>query len=138
MREESTSVQAAQRAMAWYRVLDRELTPSVKDFERRVYLQGLALAIDACPRRGMSGTLAGVAIRTYVIAGRVMVTLERGNASVSVLAAEGETSPRMGLHSCEGEVAEARDLINAVIAAWPEDAGERAAVLHADDTVSLI
>jgi hypothetical protein len=85
--------------MEYYHMLLRELGPTVKDFEREVYTRGLARAIGAEPTRGMGGELAGVTILTFVMAGRVLVTLTRAGEQVSVMAAEGEDPPRMGLHT---------------------------------------
>lgn len=115
--------------MEYYRMLLDELGPSVKDFERDVYTRGLSRVIDAEPTRGMGGEIAGVTILTFVMAGRVLVTLTRDGEQVSVAAAEGEDPPRMGLHTTT-DVEAARAMLRAVIAAWPQDEATQDRILR--------
>lgn len=122
--------------MEYYHMLLRELGPPVKDFERRVYTRGLSRVIDAERTRGMGGELAGVIILTYVMAGRVMVTLARDGEQVTVMAAEGEDPPRMGLHTTT-DVEAARDMLGAVMAAWPEDEAAQDAILRANSAIGI-
>lgn len=116
-------------SLDYYRMLLDEFGPSVKAFEREVYTRGLARIAEAGPSRGMAGELAGVIILTYRFAGRVAVTLTRGGTQVTMAAAEGETPPRMGLHTTQGNMRDGLALIEAVIAAWPEDEAAQAALL---------
>lgn len=122
--------------MEYYRMLLDELGPIVKDFEREVYTRGLSRVIDAEPTRGMGGELAGVTILTFVMAGRVLVTLTRDGEQVSVMAAEGEDPPRMGLHTTT-DVEAARSMLRAVIDAWPQDEAERDRVLSAAPGIGI-
>jgi hypothetical protein len=128
--------EGAMPTLEYYRMLLDELGPTVKDFEREVYMRGLSRAIDAEPTRGMCGELAGVTILTYVMAGRVLVTLWRGGEQVSVMAAEGEDPPRMGLHTTT-DVEAARSMLRAVIAGWPQDGAAQDRVLSANTRVGI-
>lgn len=128
-----TQTEARER-MAYYQTLSRELSPLVKEFERRVYLDGgLVAAIDACAVRGMSGILGDITMRTFTMAGRVMVTIEQGDSSVSVLAAQGENPPRMGLHSIEGSILAAGELLGRVCDMW-----HSAGIMQPDTEVRIL
>ena len=124
--------------MAYYRHLHDELHATVKVFEEFVYLRGMEYRIAASKHRGMSWkTPSDLYVLSYVIAGRVMITIRQGDSDVSVMAAEGESPPRMGLHTITGDTWTARQLLCQVIADWPMSEGEQALTLQDNDDVGV-
>lgn len=125
--------------MAYYQNFSDELTPVVKVFEQFVYLRGMERLIDRSTTRGMTWkTPSDLYVHTYVVAGRVMITIRQGDSDVSVLAAEHESPPRMGLHTVTGDPWTARQLLCAVIADWPEGDEAQARTLADDPEVSIV
>jgi len=105
-----------------------DLHPYINQFDVGAYRPVLRPIIDASSERGMSGDVGGVILRSWVMAGRVMLTFERGDTSVTILGAEGEDDPRFGLQSLDATVFEARAMIveaTGLYARWPDDYGRR-------------
>lgn len=96
------------------------LEPVITMFITRVYRCGLYDRIDACASRGMSGQFGTTMLRSYVIAGRVMLTFSRGDCQVTLLAAlDDDDGTMMGLHTLRGTADEALAMLDEVIRLWP-------------------
>lgn len=96
------------------------LHDKVKEYERRVWSDGLQDVVEDHSARGMCGSLKGEAkIMTYVLAGRVMTTFEHKDGhTATVLSGEKEKPSRMGFHGIEGTVQQAMDLLQLAIDTW--------------------
>lgn len=96
------------------------LRDKVKEYERRVWSDGLQDVVEKHPARGMCGRLGtDVKLMTYVMAGRVMTTFEhKGGHWATVLSGEGEKPSRMGFHGISGTVQQAMDLLQLAIDTW--------------------
>ena len=101
----------------------QDLQDRIKEFEDCVWSDGLQELVESARERGMSSnTVFGVKVLTYVLAGRVMVTFDGGDHSVTALAAEGEHPARMGLQGIDATKEQAHALVERAINAW--QAGE--------------
>ena len=118
-----------QQMAMWAGIVHGEdLEPYIERFERDAYQPVLRPIIEASTKKGMSGDVGAVTLRSFVMAGRIMLTFECDGKSVTILGADGEDAPRFGLHALEATVFEAREMLE--IAAdlyrqWPQDYGSR-------------
>lgn len=100
-------------------------------FAAHVAERGLWDTINASRSRGMSGTFGGVAMRTFAVAGRTMVTLELTDGlSVTLIGrswTEGPGAPLnrhgIALHSIEAPAPIAAYMLGAVVGAWSQIRG---------------
>ncbi|MFA6407691.1 MAG: hypothetical protein WCV80_03235, partial [Candidatus Paceibacterota bacterium] len=60
------------------------------------------------------GMFGSVKMLSYTMAGRVMLTLSRGDIQITFIAAE-DGDPRMGIQGLQGKVMEVRALVDEVI-----------------------
>ena len=95
----------------------------IRAFDADVWLEGLGRIVDAERSRGMKSaefpSPSGPArLMTFTSAGRVMLTIDAELASVSMLTAEGEWTPRMGMQGIDATADEAIALIDAATEAW--------------------
>lgn len=106
-----------------YTLIRETIPEKVKEYERRVWSDGLQDVVEKHPSRGMAGSLDGtVKIMTYVLAGRVMTTFEHKDGySVTVLSGEGEKPSRMGFHGISGTPRQALALLQLAIDVWERE-----------------
>jgi hypothetical protein len=135
---------------------ERETRPAVLRFVREVVDNGLMRVVAASKERSMSGHFNGVALRSFVMAGRVMFTLESEGGTVSLLGQEEDTRDykkhyksffgedkrtenfhRVGLHNLECTVGAANHMIGAVCDGWPTKPAEQKHQFHNDPEVTL-
>jgi hypothetical protein len=114
-------------------------------FENEVYLRGLKKLVQKSKKRGMSGTFDGVLLMSWVMAGRIMVTLEapslrypRVKNSFTVIGCDPPGEARFGWQSVHATLDQATELMNRVIACWATLSDERKAFRFLDsDSVTL-
>lgn len=70
------------------------------------------------PVRGLSGKHGGIDMLVYAMAGRAMVTLKRGDATITVITADDEQTDRMGRQGICATEKEATALLLEAGAAW--------------------
>ncbi len=108
-------------------------------FELEVADQGLSALIDASQKRGMSGTLGTVTVRSIVSAGRVMITLERGHVSFTVVGIDDFNDMRLGAHTICGTLDEVGAMIADAAKFWQSlDESERSEVYQDDTKVRFL
>jgi hypothetical protein len=111
-------------------------------FLHRVLRQGLFEIINACPQRGMSGTFGPTTLRSYVIAGRLMLTFARPGEdqeqSISFVCTDDDPlGLGGGVQSVYTDIHTAMSMLADVMAAWPSDRPAQVQVFQSDPTVSL-
>src|SRR3989344_3337969 len=89
----------------------KDIDKAVKDFERTVWFGGLQEYIQKAEWKGHSANAYGVKVMAYAMAGRVMITMEKGNATVTVITAEDEKHSVMGLQSVDATLFQAVQLL---------------------------
>ena len=126
-------------------------------FLREVYWRGMYDLIDQSSSAGVGGKFGTVELRTFVTAGRIMITFARkldptkpslyekegttysNEHSVSFVAEDGDPlALGAGMQSIHTDFRTALDLIEEVIKHWPEDQAERAQVFGADEKISIL
>lgn len=99
----------------------------IKEFEREVWFGGLQEWLQAEPTRGMSHRpsswdrlrdIPAVGVLTFVTAGRAVITLQRGDAIITVIAAETGSDDRIGLQGIHATEEQAIGLLRDAIAQW--------------------
>ena len=105
----------------------------VKRFEAAVWFQGLQEQNNATRERGVSQedpsrfdredplekkTKKTVELLAYTIAGRTMITLQRGETMLSMVADESSKESRTGLQGIYGTEAQVTQLVDDAIAQW--------------------
>lgn len=96
----------------------------VREFDRGVWFGGLQKAVRASRTKGLSAKepvsspLGPVKVLAFAMAGRAMITLDAATCSVTVITAEDDTEPRMGIQGIDATEAEALALLLAVRTAW--------------------
>jgi hypothetical protein len=111
-------------------------------FLDRVFRHGLFQIADESPKRGMSGTFGETTLRTFIMAGRLMLTFARPGEKMeqSVSFVCGDDDPLGlggGVQSVYTDLQTAIAMINDVITGWPEDRLAQADVFTADENVSI-
>jgi|SRR5690606_142111 len=111
------------------------LNKKIKDYEARVWSNGLQDIVEKDPNRGMIGSLRDSAsLMTYVLAGRVMTTFQdKDGNTLTTLAGEGEKPSRMGLHGIDGSIQHALDLLDLACDVWEK----KELVMGVDNEVTL-
>lgn len=74
--------------------------------------------VDESTDRYHSAVLGGVTVNVGYLAGRVLITLLRGDRTVSLLGGAGEVASGCGIHSISASAGEAREMIQSVIKNW--------------------
>lgn len=118
------------------------LQKSFDKFLRHVYRKGLYELITHDTKRGMDGQFGKTQLRTFVTAGRIMFTFARpgkkDEISVSFVAEDGDPDGySAGTQSVFATLSEAIAMIEDVIANWPSDQSEQAAVFNANEAVTI-
>jgi hypothetical protein len=78
----------------------------------------LAALLDVSNARYQTARIGDIEVNAGTLAGRVMVTFQKGDTQVTVIGAEGEPQGGVGLQSIEASADEAVDILDAVIAGW--------------------
>ena len=118
----------------------KRLNELAKTFERRVYLNGLKKVVDASKKKGMSGTLGGVKVMSWVMCGRVMVTMETpcpNNPSAKnsyTVTGNEDGDPRMSFRSIYATLDRATEIVEAVCSAWEGIPVDQRSANYGDDT----
>lgn len=133
----------------------RALEPTIDLFIVAVVNEGLMDRVDESRKKGMSGRFDGVALRTWCMAGRVMITLESEGGTVTLLGREEHRDESMrrypdlgpfgdprnpygvGLHSIGCTNAAAIHMLHRVATNWPPDADEQRRIYKDDTGVTL-
>jgi hypothetical protein len=128
-----------------FEALRNSLRDLCHSFERRVYEQGLKEVIEKSDARGMSGVFFGVELRSYILAGRMMLTFEGPNSddpeirdSFTMIGQDPPSKANLGMQSifCTGD--RARQLVRTVIDAWTRTlVTERSKVFTGNANVSI-
>jgi hypothetical protein len=91
-------------------------------FEPRVWFGGLQKAVRATRERGLKTVVdaegGAVEMTTYCLAGRCMIQLDRGDTRLTLITAEDEDEPRMGIQGIDATRAEALAMLSVVTKAW--------------------
>lgn len=128
-------------------------------FVRSVYRNGMYETIDKCKSRGMAGKFGRTELRSYVMAGRIMLTFARKRKgktvyygpdnkpfhtlpykedSVSFVAEDGDPlALSAGIQSVQANFRTSLDMIEDVVRHWPGKPKEQKAVYKASKSVSL-
>lgn len=112
-------------------------------FLRKVYKNGMFKIIKECSMRGMSGTFGDTELRTYVIAGRTMLTFARKqeDEEISFSFVSDDVDPNglsAGIQSVYADLLNCLGMIDDVINNWPSDPVEQERVFKTNEEVSLI
>ena len=126
-------------------LVNKMLYDCVDQFEKGVYLNGLKELIEKSDSRGMSGTFNGVSLMTYVMCGRVMITLEKpsskypnSNDSFTIIGVEPPDKPQFGWQSVYATMDQAKDMVKRVVDGWSELTPDQAKSIFKDsDSVTL-
>lgn len=111
---------------------DHVLAVHFQKFVRKVYNDGMREQIDASRSSGMSGTFGKVELRTFVSAGRILMTfackvgvLASKEETITFIGEEGEKQgKRFGIQSVHTNLVNALQMIDAVIYHWPKSGSE--------------
>ena len=111
-------------------------------FLDRVFRRGLFQMVDESPQTGMSGTFGETTLRTYMIAGRLMLTFACPGVlleqSVSFVCTDDDPlGLGGGVQSVYTDLQTAIAMINDVITGWPSDRTAQSKAFKADDNVSI-
>lgn len=99
-----------------------KLQKKIKEFDAKVWFQGLQDQIHDTKCRGVSAKLGkkydNFCVLTWTCAGRTMITIEDDNASVTVVADETSKESRTGLHGIRATGEQAPALIDKAISLY--------------------
>jgi len=90
----------------------------VKLFDLQVWRSGLSQHLAQHKERGESLEYNGLKILTFVMAGRVMITLEDDRSSLTLITAEDDPQSRMGIQGIDAREHQAHDLLERAMHAW--------------------
>lgn len=122
------------------------LTTLASTFETLVYLRGLKELVRKSKQRGMCGTFDGVNVMSWVMAGRIMVTLEAPNLvnpkikdTFTVIGCDSSEYPaNFGYQSVCATMKRAAEMMDKVVIAWSTLSPDQKAARFLDnDSVTL-
>lgn len=113
-----------------------QFAPLREIFWDKVCQAGLWDRIDEVSQRGMKAIFGDVSMLSYVIAGRTLVTISRGDEFISFIAADRDRR-NIGLQELYGEPVDLMQMVITVIKAWPKEADEQRAIFKVDATVQI-
>ncbi len=122
---------------------DTVLEQSFHTFLRQVYRQGMYDLIDNCKLKGMSGKFGKTTLRSFCLAGRVMMTFatQDGKLERSVTFVgddRDQTGKRFGVQSVEADLTTALKIIDEVVIDWPENNKEQQQkIFQPDHNISM-
>lgn len=101
------------------------LTKSPTGFEQTVWFGGLQKAVLATNDRSLGAKFTAkdgttIEMLTYCLAGRCVIQLDAPDARLTLITAEDETEPRMGVQGIDATVDQAQGLLIAATEAWSE------------------
>lgn len=106
-------------------VLNDELDPYIKAFQAKVWDGGFREQNAATNVRYHSYSLfdheteGTIKVLSGSLAGRLLMTIQLDRSSVTIIGAEDEPGRGIGIQSIEGDIFEARRLIEVVTRQWP-------------------
>jgi hypothetical protein len=111
-------------------------------FVRHCYSRGMFQIIAKTSTRGVGGKFGNVHLRTYVMAGRTMITFARkkGDEEEGLSFVSDDSDPMAlsaGLQSVQTDFRTALDMIDMVIANWPSDPKAQAKVFAPDKKIQI-
>lgn len=111
-------------------------------FLDQVSRNGLFQIIDESTKRGMSGSFGQITLRTYMMAGRLMLTFARHGEEMEyrvsfVCGDDDALGLGGGTQSVYADLQTAIDMINDVIVGWPDDPSAQAEIFRIDENVSI-
>lgn len=109
-----------ERRARWIEInaASKRIHTEIKAFERVVWFGGLQAQDAACEWKGMKHDADGLLVMSYSMCGRTMITMERGDVSVTVITATDESEPRMGMQGIRATEADAVKLLRDVCSLW--------------------
>lgn len=123
----------------WYRELVTVVLQYAKNFERLVWRRGFGEIVDKSTKKGMSGTFGDVKVTSYVMAGRVLIQLERGGVRFTMIGQDVVDDPRMGFQSVDGTADELAAIVDDAILFWVcADDATRQTCYHDDTKVGIL
>lgn len=99
---------------------NERISSVVKKFESAVWFNGLQEIARKSKYKGNSYKCDDFEMLIYTMAGRAMITIENKIASVTMITAEDEPDPCMGLQGIQATEADATMLIEMACEKWPE------------------
>lgn len=115
---------------------DKEFTPIRNAFFDSVCQHGLWQRIDEVDDRGMSGSFGDVELRSYVIAGRTMITIANKDNQITFLTDDRERNG-IGLHTTEGDAEVIKSMVRTVIYGWPDDVSDQRNTFKANSKIQI-
>ncbi len=103
-----------------YNSVTHELNNLTNQFVFGIYVKGLQTTIDTCKQRAMSGKFNDIALRSFVSAGIVMMTICGPKAQITFICVDGKDDPLMGVQSYEGKLPDIVELVESLIQSWKE------------------
>lgn len=123
----------------WMETLEL-LMALAKRLEHEVLTQGLLEIIGTSKKGGMSGVFGGVDVMSYVMAARVMVTMEVPNETnprlkdtFTVICAEPPGEPRTGYQSVFATLDRTTEIVDRIIKAWQEMSEDERKATYTDN-----
>jgi hypothetical protein len=118
----------------------QRLSGLAKEFEQKVFANGLGKIIDDSRKKGMSGLFDGVSLMSWVMCGRLMMTFQAPNLndpelrdSFTIIGNEHPTTPMFGYRSIYTTVDRATELVRRVISVWNNTPAEELVKMFRDD-----
>lgn len=132
--------------VGYLRAQDYVLDQALREFNVRVYRQGLHKLTKENKTAGMSGNFGNTTLRTFYTAGRLMLTFARTSEknpkyedAVSFVADyDDPTGLRTGLQSVYCTFETAVSMIQEVTNNWPAEISEQSRIYHSDIKVGII
>lgn len=122
----------------WVRELMAIVGQYAQNFERLVWRRGFGQIVDQSKMKGMSGMFGDIKVTSYVMAGRTLVQLERGDVRFTMIGQDVVTNPRFGFQSVDGTADELVALVDDSILFWATaDEETRATCYHDDENIGI-
>ncbi|HVX23931.1 MAG TPA: hypothetical protein VG992_01145 [Candidatus Saccharimonadales bacterium] len=120
------------------RVIYDRLVRLGMEFQERVWKTGLGPVIIESPARGMSSDMGGIKVMSYILAGRMLIQFEQGNASFTMKGEDELDKPRIGFGSIDGTVAQAERMVRKAIEFWESaDEATRLTLHTRNDNINM-
>lgn len=134
-----------EKILGYFFAQDRVLDHALHRFNSHVFRQGMWQQTEDCQTHGMSGQFGSTKLRTYYIAGRIMITFARkrdgfsdGEESVTFVADSSDQSGmRTGLQTCFADLQTAVAMIEEVVGLWPKTLKDQQKVYKSDQEVAI-
>lgn len=114
---------APHRYSALYKLVNasyEKVRLEVKRFEQAVWFAGLQKQVQDATNRGFKMTFGDTIAMVYSLAARTQITIESGDKQVTVITAEDETDPVMGINGIRATEKDAIHLLASAAKAYKE------------------